>query len=161
MQSYSNSSFVRSFKKILGKHVQQQGSFLDSQILRFDFNHYANLSFEKLIQIEDQINDWINNEYFIQTKTKSLDYLDNNSNYLDNENFFKNKEFFSKDLVRIVKINNISSQLCCGTHVQNTKELKRFSIVSYEIIGSGMHRIEATTGKNISNILSQKPILFL
>ncbi|KXT29323.1 alanine--tRNA ligase [Candidatus Phytoplasma oryzae] len=148
---------LESLKIILGKHVQQQGSFIDNEILRFDFNHYKILSFEELIQIEDQINLWINKNYSVLIKKvlfKDLKKI--NNNIINNENFFKNKDFYNQEFVRIVSISNISSQLCGGTHVSNTKKIQKFAIVNYKIIGSGIHRIEASTGENIKDILIQK-----
>ncbi|WCA22452.1 alanine--tRNA ligase [Candidatus Phytoplasma oryzae] len=147
---------IESLKKKIGQHVQQQGSWLNNEMLRFDFNHYENLSFEKIIEIEDQVNIWIHKDYSVTTHTILLKDLDKINDFFENEYFVKKKENLDQNLVRIVKINNISSQLCGGTHVKNTKLLKKFAIYSYEVIGSGIYRIEATTGENTSLFLAQK-----
>ncbi|WBL31398.1 alanine--tRNA ligase [Candidatus Phytoplasma sacchari] len=152
---------MESLKLVLGKHIKQQGSFLDNKILRFDFNHYKNISPEELIKVEDKVNFWIKKEYPVFIKFLSLKDIKENNYNLNNENFYKNKEYSEQDLFRIVDINNISSQLCCGTHVENTKKIKKFAIFSYEVIGSGIHRIEASTFENVSHILANrvKPLL--
>jgi alanyl-tRNA synthetase len=147
-----------SLRNILGFHVEQKGSSLNSNILRFDFNHYQNLSFENLKKIEKQLNKWIKEKHPVIIKKISKKNLSNLNNKFFNNKFFLKEEndFSDEKKIRLVKINDISSQLCGGTHISNTQELKIFSIISYEVIGAGIHRIEGAVGHNIEKMLKKK-----
>lgn len=138
-----------SLKLILGEHVKQRGSSLNSNYLRFDFNHFQNLSFENLIKIENKVNEWINQKHpIIIEETSLLEAKTRKIQFLDNTNY--------QDKVRIVKIGDFSIQLCGGTHATNTSDLKKFAIVNYKIIGSGIYRIEAVTDSNVFFALNKK-----
>ncbi|WP_284928229.1 alanine--tRNA ligase [Candidatus Phytoplasma sp. AldY-WA1] len=138
-----------SLKLILGEHVKQRGSSLNSNYLRFDFNHFQNLSFENLIKIENKVNEWINQKHpVIIEETSLLEAKKRKIQFLDNTNY--------QDKVRIVKIGDFSIQLCGGTHATNTSDLKKFAIVNYKIIGSGIYRIEAVTDSNVFSALNKK-----
>jgi alanyl-tRNA synthetase len=136
-------------RKIFGEHIKQQGSSLNDKILRYDFNHYNLLSSDDLMQIENQVNYWIGQKYPVITKVMS--FAEVQKNYVK---FLEGKDY--SDKVRVVKIHDFSFQLCAGTHAKNTMDLKRFSILSYNSIGSGIYRIEATSGDNIKSAIEQK-----
>ncbi|MBP3059183.1 alanine--tRNA ligase [Texas Phoenix palm phytoplasma] len=138
-----------SLKKILGFHVEQQGSFIGNKIFRFDFNHFKNLSFEEICKIEEQVNKWINADYPV--KIKNISFQDAKKNNLFS---FENKIYDEKNL-RLVQISDISKQLCGGTHVSNTKKLHKFVILNCTSIGSGIYRIEATSGDNLLSIIEE------
>ncbi|KND62600.1 alanine--tRNA ligase [Candidatus Phytoplasma phoenicium] len=138
-------------KKFLGEHIKQQGSFVGEQYLRFDFNHFDILSPKQLIQIENQVNQWIENQYSVMIKEMTLNETKKiKAQFLDNTSY--------QEQARVVQIGDVSIQLCGGTHAKNTKDLHRFTILDYYSIGSGVHRLEATTGKNLTLMLKKKII---
>ncbi|WP_323847739.1 MAG: alanine--tRNA ligase [Phytoplasma sp.] len=138
-----------SLQLILGDHVKQRGSSLGPHSLRLDFNHFQHLSFEYLIQIENKVKEWIEKKYPVNINEISFSEAKKSKvHFLDNQIY--------QDKVRIVQIGDISSQLCGGTHVLNTIDLRNFAILDYKIIGSGIHRIEAASGTNISDVLLKK-----
>ncbi|TVY12195.1 alanine--tRNA ligase [Candidatus Phytoplasma pini] len=142
-------------KITLGEHVKQKGSYLNEKFLRFDFNHYENINEEQLLKIENQVNSWIEKKYPIITKNMNFEKAQKiNAHFLDDNHY--------PEQVRVIQIgDNISLQICGGTHANNTKKLKKFAIISYNLIGSGIHRIEATTDQNIDFALKQKIELFI
>lgn len=128
-------------KKILGTHVKQMGSLINSDYLRFDFTHFHPLRQEEISKIEKVINVYIRKGLKVRTSIE-FDKLKN-------------------DYIRTVCIgNNISKELCAGTHVKNTIYLKYFKIVKEYGIGSNVRRIEALTGDSvIKHFESEKKIL--
>ncbi|WP_320411903.1 alanine--tRNA ligase-related protein [Candidatus Phytoplasma fabacearum] len=125
-------------KILFNSDIKQCGSFLNHKILKFDFNYYKSLSVEDLITIENKINLWINKKYPINVKIMNLEEAqDQKIQLLDQVEY--------NDIVRVIEINDISTQLCGGTHAFNTLFLEKFAILSYASIGSGIYRIEATT----------------
>ncbi|WP_420887969.1 DHHA1 domain-containing protein [Candidatus Phytoplasma bonamiae] len=125
-------------KILFNPDIKQCGSFLNHKILKFDFNYYKSLSLDNLITIENKINSWINKKYPINVKIMNLEEAqDQKIQLLDQIEY--------NDIVRVIEINDISIQLCGGTHAFNTLFLEKFAILSYTSIGSGIYRIEATT----------------
>ncbi|MDV3197511.1 MAG: alanine--tRNA ligase, partial [Candidatus Phytoplasma australasiaticum] len=125
-------------KILFNPDIKQCGSFLNNKMLKFDFNYYKSFSLEDLIAIEQKINLWINESYPINIKTMSFkDAQDQQIQLLEQIEY--------NDIVRVVEIQDISTQLCGGTHAFNTLFLQKFAILSYNSIGSGIYRIEATT----------------
>lgn len=132
-------------KKELGDHVNQQGSNVNDNILRFDFNNYFDITDLNILNIEKKVKDYIKSSYDVIIKEMSLeDSKKINANALFNEKY--------DDIVRVVFINE-SIELCGGTHVQNTKDLVDFSVLDYYKIGSGIYRIEATCNKIKDNLI--------
>ncbi|MDO8057958.1 alanine--tRNA ligase ['Opuntia sp.' phytoplasma] len=128
-------------KKLFNPDIQQCGSFLNHKILKFDFNYYKSLSLDDLISIENKINSWINEKYPINVKIMTFkEAQDQKIQLLEQIEY--------NDIVRVIEIKNISTQLCGGTHAFNTLFLEKFAILSYVSIGSGIYRIEATTTTN-------------
>lgn len=123
----------------LGTHVEQSGSLVDSEKLRFDFSHFESISREVLDEIEEEVNDII---------------LANIPVIIGYENIQTAKDrgamalFSDKygDIVRVVEIPGFSIELCGGTHVESTGEIGLFNIESESGISSGVRRIVATTG---------------
>ncbi len=124
-------------KEVLGNHVSQQGSLVTNDRLRFDFNHYNNLSNDEIIKIESLVNNAINAGYNVDIKEMPLE---------DAKKTGAVAAFGEKygALVRVVNM-NYSIELCGGTHVSNTAEIKKMAILSIESKGSGIFRIEAVT----------------
>ncbi|MDV3160800.1 MAG: alanine--tRNA ligase-related protein, partial [Sweet potato little leaf phytoplasma] len=117
-------------KILFNPDIKQCGSFLNNKMLKFDFNYYKSFSLEDLIAIEQKINLWINESYPINIKTMSFkDAQDQQIQLLEQIEY--------NDIVRVVEIQDISTQLCGGTHAFNTLFLQKFAILSYNSIGSG------------------------
>lgn len=131
----------QALKDVLGNHVNQQGSLVDANHLRFDFNHYESLTDENILKIEKIVNDKINEKLDVDISEMSLDEAKKlGAMALFNEKY--------GDKVRVVNM-GYSIELCGGTHVKNTSDIKRFSILQVESIGSGTYRLLASTGDNI------------
>ncbi len=131
----------QSLRNVLGSHVVQQGSLNNSNRLRFDFNHFTNLTNDEILQIEKLTNDAIKANYEVKTINTSIDEAVKHG---------AQAHFSEKygDVVRMVDM-DYSVELCGGTHVKYTNEIGQFAILSIESKGSGIFRIEATTGDNV------------
>ncbi|GMA99164.1 alanine--tRNA ligase [Pelosinus sp. IPA-1] len=127
-------------KQILGTHVNQSGSFVSPERLRFDFSHFSQVTPEQLLEIEQFVHQAI---------------LENISVSIVETNQSAAKEMGAVALfgekygesVRVVLVGDVSKELCGGSHVVSTAEIGLFKIVSEAGIGSGIRRIEAVTGK--------------
>ena len=133
----------QSLRNVLGNHVVQQGSLVNDKRLRFDFNHYENVSNEQLLEIERLTNLAISNNYEVKVINTSVD----NAKKLGAQALFGEKY---GDVVRLVDM-EYSKELCGGTHVSNTGKIEKLAILSIESKGSGIFRIEAATGNNIES----------
>lgn len=135
---------------VLGGHVIQHGSLVTDERLRFDFNHYQNLTTEEIIKIENLVNEKINASFDVNTIETDI----KTAKQLGAQAVFGEKY---GDVVRLVDM-NFSKELCGGTHVKNTSEINHFAILSIESKGSGIFRIEAVTNnsvkKGIENAIS-------
>lgn len=131
----------KALKEVLGSHVNQQGSLVKDDLLRFDFNHYENPTNEQLLEIENKVKSTIDKEIHVTIQEMS---------YLEAVNAGAMALFGEKygDVVRVVGVSDYSVELCGGTHVNNTKEIESFLISSCQSIGSGIYRIEAFSGSN-------------
>lgn len=131
-------------RTVLGNHVQQAGSLVAPDYLRFDFNHFEKVSAEQIIEIEKMVNKKILENHDVDTKVLSLEEAKKNSEI---KMFFGDKY---GDTVRVVTMDkNFSLELCGGTHVRNTSEIGLLKIVSESSIAAGVRRIEAVTGKGV------------
>lgn len=139
----------QALKDVLGNHVNQAGSLVTPDRLRFDFTHFSALREDELRKIEAIVN-----EKIWQSIDLSIDY----------QEFEKAKEtgamalFGEKygDIVRVVQIGDYSVELCGGCHVRNTSEIGLFKLVSEGGIGAGTRRIEAVTSKKAFEFLNGK-----
>jgi alanyl-tRNA synthetase len=129
----------QALREILGKHVEQKGSSVQSKYLRFDFSHYEKISANQLSEIESFVNLKIENQLsLIENREVPMQIaIDNGAIALFGEKY--------GDVVRTIKFGD-SVELCGGTHVKNTAEIWQFKIKSEGAIASGIRRIEAITG---------------
>lgn len=127
-------------KKVVGEHVNQAGSLVDSDYLRFDFNALQALTYNELFEIEDTVNEAIDKGY--EVKTKVVPY----SEAISEGAVALFKEKYG-EIVRVVSIDEISKELCAGIHVENTSDIRLFKILKEGSIGTNLRRIEAVCGK--------------
>ncbi|KAJ9189480.1 hypothetical protein P3X46_000765 [Hevea brasiliensis] len=127
-------------KKVIGNETSQAGSLVAFDRLRFDFNFHRPLLDTELEEIERLINGWIGDATLLQTKVMSL----NDAKKAGAIAMFGEKY---GEQVRVVEVPGVSLELCGGTHVSNTAEIRAFKIISEQGIASGIRRIEAVAGE--------------
>lgn len=126
-------------KNVLGEHVRQAGSLVESLRLRFDFTHFSKLTNEELHSIEVMVNNWILEDYPVVTEVMSIDEaIKTGAVALFDEKY--------SDIVRVVSVDNVSKELCGGTHVKSSGEIGLFKIISESALSKGVRRIEAKVG---------------
>ena len=136
-------------KQIVGKHVNQAGSYVDDERLRFDFAHFKALSEEEIQKIEDLVNIKIMEVFNVNTDLMTLDEARNSGAMA----LFDDKY---GDKVRVVSVGEFSKELCGGTHVHNSGEIGLFKIISEAGVAAGVRRIEAVTGINAIKYMEEK-----
>ena len=127
-----------SLRRVLGPHVRQQGSFVGDEYLRFDFNHYQNLTEEEILSVEDMVNGQIREGFPVAIY--ELPFKE--AQKMNVQAVFGEKY---DEIVRVVDT-VFSKELCGGCHVANTADIGGFAIYNIESKGSGIFRIEAATG---------------
>ena len=127
-------------KEILGDHVEQKGSLVESDYLRFDFSHHEGVKKKQIAQIEALVNEEVLKNTELQTHVKAID----EARAMGAQALFGEKY---DDEVRVVEIGPFSMELCGGTHVERTGDIGSFKIVSEGSVSAGIRRIEAVTGK--------------
>jgi alanyl-tRNA synthetase len=133
-------------REILGDHVQQAGSLVDPERLRFDFTHNKPLSRAEIVQIESWVNQEISASYQVQSDViPRQQALDEGAMALFGEKYASD--------VRVITMGPKSKELCGGTHVENTAHIRVFKIVSESGVSSGVRRIEALTGDRAAKYL--------
>ncbi|MDD5730080.1 MAG: alanine--tRNA ligase [Candidatus Omnitrophica bacterium] len=136
-------------RKVLGEHVQQQGSLVAQDRLRFDFTHFKNIDRQELDRIEEVVNGYILNNIVLNTKELSLTEAKKHGALA----FFGEKY---EEKVRMVSVGGISKELCGGTHLEQTGQIGLFKIIQESSIASGVRRIEAATGTAAYKIIKKQ-----
>lgn len=130
----------KALKEVLGDHVNQAGSLVAPERLRFDFSHFGSISAEELQDIERRVNAQIWRSMDVDISLKPIA----EAKAMGAMALFGEKY---GDIVRVVRVGGYSLELCGGCHVQNTSQIGLFKIVGESGIGSGVRRIEAVTGR--------------
>ena len=136
-------------RKTLGEHVQQSGSYVGPDRLRFDFTHYQKLTEEELQKIEDMVNEKISEHI---KRIRHADIPFDEAKKMGALMFFGDKY---GDKVSVIQFGDFSMEFCGGTHVENTSEIKYFKIISESSIASGVRRIEAVTGRGVAKYIEE------
>jgi alanyl-tRNA synthetase len=127
-------------KAVLGDHIKQSGSQVTAERLRFDFTHFSKITDEELQRVEHIANDMIRRNLPVQTKVCELEEaLKTGATAVFDEKYGAT--------VRIVKMGEMSMELCGGTHVQSTGEIGLLKVIHESAIAAGVRRIEAVTGR--------------
>jgi alanyl-tRNA synthetase len=151
MRNHSATHFMHAaMRKILGTHVQQAGSYVGPDRLRFDFTHFAKLSESELIDIEALVNEKLFENIPLQHH-RDIPFED--AKKMGALMFFGDKY---GDKVNVVQFGDFTMEFCGGTHVKNSSQIGLFKIISESSIASGVRRIEAVTGLNVAGYLYQQ-----
>ncbi len=135
-------------RKVVGDHIVQAGSFVSPERLRFDFRHYEAIKKEQLDEIEKMVSSVIQNNIKVEKIIKDKeDAIKMGAMAIFEEKY--------GEKVRVIKIDNFSTELCGGTHINSTGEIGIFLILSEMSIASGIRRIEALTGTNALNYIQK------
>ncbi|NLJ24023.1 MAG: alanine--tRNA ligase [Firmicutes bacterium] len=143
----------KALKEVIGEHVNQAGSLVEPDRLRFDFTHFGALSQDELDQVEKLVNDAIRENLPVTAREMSLPEAEaQGAIALFDEKY--------GDRVRVVSIDGYSKELCGGTHVERTGELGIFKIVSETAVAAGVRRIEALTDKAaVKHVAAEEALL--
>ncbi|NVK56447.1 MAG: alanine--tRNA ligase [Alteromonadaceae bacterium] len=136
-------------REVLGDHVTQKGSLVNAERLRFDFSHFEGVSAEQLATIERRVNEEIQANHALKTQLMDLDEAKaSGAMALFGEKY--------DEKVRVVTMGPFSTELCGGTHVNQTGDIGLFKIVSEAGIASGVRRIDAITGMGALEFVQQQ-----
>ncbi|WP_148359232.1 alanine--tRNA ligase [Peribacillus simplex] len=139
----------QALKDVLGTHVNQAGSLVQAERLRFDFSHFGQITAEEIEQIETIVNEKIWQSLQVNTDYKNIE----EAKAMGAMALFGEK--YGK-IVRVVQIGDYSLELCGGVHVPNTAVIGLFKIVSESGIGAGTRRIEAVTGAEAYKLMTDQ-----
>ena len=139
----------QALRNVLGGHTQQAGSLVEEHYLRFDFNHFGQVTEKDLKAVEKMVNEQIWKEIPVTTVETDID----SAKEMGAIALFSDKY---GDKVRVVKIGDYNTEFCGGDHVNNTNELGLFKIVSEAGVGAGIRRIEAVTGSDAFQFMQKR-----
>ena len=138
----------KALRTVLGTHVEQAGSSVNEDRLRFDFTHFSAMTAEELKKVEDMVNEQI---------SKGLEVVVKNMPIEEAKRTGAQALFGEKygDIVRVVNMSDFSIEFCGGTHVKNTSEIMAFKIISESGVAAGVRRIEALTSDGLMKYYAQ------
>ena len=136
-------------REVLGTHVEQAGQLVDENEVRFDFTHFAAVTAEELKKVEALVNGIILDAEPVMSKEMPID----EAKAMGAMALFGEKY---GDVVRVVKAGDFSTELCGGTHVENTGNIGLFRIVNESSVAAGVRRISGVTGKNVIKYIDSK-----
>lgn len=139
----------QSLKEILGPHVNQAGSLVEPERLRFDFTHYTGVTPEELKLLEEKVNQLVLANLPVETYETTIE----EAKALGATALFGEKY---GEQVRVVRMGDFSMELCGGTHLRSTAEVGLFKLVGESSIGTGIRRIEAVTGEEALRYIHNK-----
>lgn len=136
-------------KEVVGEHVNQAGSYVDGERLRFDFTHFQGVTAEELKRVEDLVNEKIMEVYSVDTNLMTIEEAKESGAMALFDDKYGEK-------VRVVEVGEFSKELCGGTHVKNSGEIGLFKIISEAGVAAGIRRIEGFTGFNAIKFIEDK-----
>jgi alanyl-tRNA synthetase len=138
----------KALKQVLGDHVEQAGSFVSPDRLRFDFNHFQAMTRAEKRQVEDIVNAAVLAAYDVSIFEMNIDKA---------KEFGATALFGEKygEIVRVVKVGDFSTELCGGCHISNSAKVGLFKIISEGGVAAGVRRIEAATGFNALQLVEK------
>ncbi|KAF0214600.1 MAG: alanyl-tRNA [Ignavibacteria bacterium] len=148
MRNHSATHFLhKALREILGQHVQQSGSLVEPERLRFDFSHFEKVKKTELDAIESLVNEKLRENIQL---SHHRDTPFEEAKKMGALMFFGDKY---GDKVNVVQFGDYTMEFCGGTHVKNSSEIGLFKIVSESSIASGVRRIEAVTGAGVEKLI--------
>ncbi len=138
-------------REVLGEHIQQKGSLVSADVLRFDFSHFSKLSYDEIRDIEDVVNEKIRENITLleDRKVPYQEAINQGVTALFDEKY--------GEYVRVITFDKkFSKELCGGTHVKATGEIGFFKILSESSVAAGVRRIEAVTGTRAASLIREQ-----